>query len=165
MKKLLFSLVALSALLIGCNSEDEKKATPEIEVQQVVKVEILTPATLLVGEEIELAAHVTQGKENVDDADSVKFEVWESGKREEGKMIDGEFVKDGVYKASYTFTHDGIYFLFAHTTARGLHVMPKQELTVGTPDMKQVLPDNSGNDMSGHLEDQVEDESAKNHKP
>ena len=68
----------------------------------------------------------------MDDA-VVEFEVWESGMRDEGQMIEGNLTEDGVYEANYSFDHDGVYYMFAHTTARGLHVMPKQELIVGEP--------------------------------
>ena len=47
--------------------------------------------------------------------------------------------------------------MFAHTTARGMHIMPKKELIVGSPDMSKVLEDNSSSlmddeesDHSGH---------------
>ena len=50
-------------------------------------------------------------------------------------------------KQFHTFDHDGVYYMFAHTTARGLHTMPKQKLTVGNPDMSTVLPDESDNTM------------------
>lgn len=120
----------------------------DVGVPMMVDVAILTPEKIAVGEEIELAVRVTQGGENVDDAESVKFEVWESGLRDQGQLLDGELEKDGVYKVKHTFDHDGVYYMFAHTTARGLHVMPKQQLTVGTPDMNKVLPDDATNDMS-----------------
>ena len=146
MKKWFLSLIAIPALLVGCNSEEEVLEDPG--VPQKVDVEILTPAQLAVDEKVELAVHVTQGDENVDDAESVKFEVWESGLRDEGELLDGELDKDGVYKVDYTFDHDGVYYLYAHTTARGLHIMPKTELTVGSPDMSKVLPDDASGDMT-----------------
>ena len=68
--------------------------------------------------------------------------------RDASEMMDGQLTEDGVYEAKYTFDHDGVYYMFAHTTARGLHVMPKQELTVGTPDMSKVMPDESDDSMS-----------------
>ncbi len=81
-----------------------------------VKVDILTPEQVAVNETVELAAHVHQNDKNVDDA-SVKFEVWESGYRDKGQMIDGKLDSEGVYKAEITFEHDGVYFMYAHTTA------------------------------------------------
>lgn len=144
-KRWLFVLVALLGLLVACNAEQGVTKDPGVPL--MVDVEFLTPAKLAVGEEVELAVHVSQGGENVDDAESVQFEVWESGLRDKGVLLDGELDKDGVYKVKHTFDHDGVYYMFAHTTARGLHVMPKFELTVGTPDMTKVLPDDSSNKM------------------
>lgn len=111
-----------------------------------VIVDIQTAETLSV-DDVVLSAKVTQSDEAVDDA-SVEFEVWESGLRDEGHMIEGNLTEDGVYEANYSFDHDGVYYMFAHTNARGLHVMPKQELIVGEPDMSKVLPDDSDNSMS-----------------
>ncbi|MEK4284136.1 MULTISPECIES: FixH family protein [Ureibacillus] len=144
MKKMLITLLAVPMLMIGCSSNEPEVDTNEepIDVSDLeVKVEILTPTEVKVGEPVELAAHVTQNNENVEDADEVKFEVWESGLRDHGTMITGEHVGDGVYKAEYTFDHDGVYYMYAHTTARGLHVMPKQQIVAGEPDMDKVIPE------------------------
>jgi len=73
-------------------------------------------------------------------------------------MIDGEFTEDGVYTAEYTFDHDGVYYMYAHTTARGMHVMPKQQFIVGNPDMSKVLEDNSSSSMEDNSEAQENQE-------
>lgn len=162
MKKWMFSLVAVPALLFGC-SEDPKVDTIDSGVMpQEVIVEIQTPEAVKANEPTELVAKVTQAGESVDDG-SVEFEVWESGLRDQGHMIDGKLDKDGVYKAEFTFEHDGVYYMFAHTNARGLHVMPKQKIVVGNPDMSKVIEDNSSNTMNqgeGHGEDK---DKNKNH--
>lgn len=156
MKKWLLSLIALSALLVGCSSNDSKVDTNDepVDVGALeVVVDILTPKKVAVNEPIELAAHVTQNKEDVDDAEAVQFEVWESGYRDKGHMIDGKLESDGVYKAEFTFDHDGVYYMYAHITARGLHVMPKQKIIVGNPDMSKVIEDHSSDTMD--FEDDV----------
>ncbi|MFJ7738189.1 FixH family protein [Lysinibacillus sp. NPDC097287] len=147
MKKWLLALVAVPALLVGCTEKEEPAAPPTDEELHIVEVEILTPTEVAVNEKIELAAHVIQGEKNIDDA-SVEFEVWESGKRDEGQMLDGVLDKEGVYKADVTFDHDGVYFMYAHTTANSMHVMPKQQITAGTPDMTQVLPEGEDDKMN-----------------
>ena len=160
MKKLLLTLAATAVLAVGCGAEDnsvDTQGSGEIPVE--VMVELLTPEKLNVGEATTLEVKVTQGGEVVNDADSVDFEVWESGLRDEGTMIDGEFTEDGVYTAEYTFNHDGVYYMYAHTTARGMHVMPKQQFIVGNPDMSKVLEDNS----SSSMEDDSESQENQNH--
>lgn len=80
-----------------------------------------------------------------------------------GRSLDGELTEDGIYVADYTFDHDGVYYMFAHTTARGMHVMPKQELIVGNPDMSKVLEDTSSNSMEHDEENKEEKEEDHNH--
>ncbi|MEK4230645.1 FixH family protein [Solibacillus sp. FSL H8-0538] len=172
MKKWLFSLVAVPALLFGCAEEEPVVDTIDSGVMPVaIDVAITSPATFNAKETVELSAHVTQGEEAVNDADEVKFEIWESGMRDMGEMLDGTLTEEGTYKVDYTFDHDGVYYMFAHTTARGLHMMPKQEIIVGNPDMGKVLEDTSSNSMNhGNQEmDESEDghgqteESDENH--
>ncbi|MFJ6264040.1 FixH family protein [Lysinibacillus xylanilyticus] len=173
MKKWLLALVAVPALLVGCGEKKESADLPEPEVAQIPEVEILTPKEVAINKTIDLAAQVEQGGKKVDDA-VVQFEVWESGKRDQGQMIDGKLEKDGVYKATTTFDHDGVYYMYAHTTANGVHNMPKQQITAGSPDMTKVLPEdekannnsmdhntmNHGNDTSEHSD---HEKSEKNH--
>lgn len=149
MKKTLAVLIFATMTLVGCGdkevSESPSTSNNEGTLEEVI-VDIQTAETLSV-DDVVLSAKVTQSDEAVDDA-SVEFEVWESGLRDEGHMIEGNLTEDGVYEANYSFDHDGVYYMFAHTNARGLHVMPKQELIVGEPDMSKVLPDDSDNSMS-----------------
>lgn len=156
MKKWMISLVAVPALLFGCSEEPEVDTMESGVMPQEVIVDIQTPEAVNANEAIDLVAKVTQAGESVDDG-SVEFEVWESGLRDQGQMLEGTLDKDGVYKAQFTFEHDGIYYMFAHTNARGLHVMPKQKIVVGNPDMSKVLDDNSSNTMNqgeGHGEEE-----------
>lgn len=157
MKKSLLSLVAIPILLFGCSEEVEVDTLDSGKnIPVAVEVEVLNELTFEPGQEVELAARVTQGDEVVNDADEVKFEVWESGKRTEGVMLDGVFSEDGIYSIKYTFPHEGMYYMFAHTTARGMHVMPRVELIVGEPDMSKVLEDTNDHSMMhndmGHSE-------------
>ena len=156
MKKWMYSMMALPFLLFGCG--DEQLQT---EALDIVEVDIQTAELLSAGEPIQLAARITQGGEAVEDADEVKFEVWESGLRDEGEMVYGQLTEDGVYAAEYTFDHDGVYYMYAHTTARGLHVMPKQQLVVGKPDMSQVLEDTSSDSMDFDSESDAADNEKK----
>ena len=147
MKKWFLSLLAVPVLLVGCNEAIDTNEAGSA-MPQPVEVTILTEKTLPVGEKVKLSAQVKQGDEFVEDAEEVKFEVWESGMREDGVMLDGVLTKEGIYEVDFTFDHDGVYYMFAHTTARGMHIMPKIELIVGSPDMTKVLEDNSSNTMN-----------------
>ena len=166
MKKWLYNAVLVPFLLFGCSNEEVEVDTLDNGVMPAeVVVEIQTPEKLNVNEDVELTAKVTQNNEAVNDADEVKFEVWESGLRDDGQMLDGKLTEDGVYVVDYTFDHDGVYYMFAHTTARGLHVMPKQKLIVGNPDMSKVLEDTSSktmdhdtSDSEGHNEEEKEED-------
>jgi hypothetical protein len=114
-----------------------------------------SPETAEPGEEMTLSVTVVQGEEVVEDADEVVYEVWESGHRSDSEMLPAEHIGDGVYEAETVFEEEGLYFAQAHTTARRLHVMPKQEITVGSPDPDSIVPDDSddaeGMDkMEGH---------------
>ena len=163
MKKLLLTLAVTAVLAVGCGAEDDSVDplnSGGIPVE--VMVELLTPEKLNAGEVTTLEVKVTQGGEVVNDADSVEFEVWESGLRDEGTMIDGEFTEDGVYTAEYTFDHDGVYYMYAHTTARGMHVMPKQQFIVGNPDMSKVLEDSSSSSMDWMKDDNESQENQDN---
>ena len=163
MKKLLLTLAVTAVLAVGCGAEDDSVDTLNsggIPVE--VMVELLTPEKLNAGEVTTLEVKVTQGGEVVNDADSVEFEVWESGLRDEGTMIEGEFTEDGVYTAEYTFDHDGVYYMYAHTTARGMHVMPKQQFIVGNPDMSKVLEDSSSSSMDWMKDDNESQENQDN---
>jgi len=168
MKKRLFALIAVPALLVGCG-EKEPTTLKEPEVPQIPDVEILTAKEVAINETIELAAHVEQGGKNVDNA-AVEFEVWESGKRDEGQLIEGNLEKDGVYKATTTFDHDGVYYMYAHTTANGVHNMPKQQIIAGNPDMSKVVPEDDkaknsmDNNMMNHGKDTEQSDEEKNEK-
>lgn len=147
MKKWILSLLAVPALIVGCNEEVDTNEAGS-DMPQLVEVTILTEDKQPVGEKVKLAAQVKQGGEFVEDAEEVKFEVWESGMREDSVMLDGVLTKEGTYEVDFTFDHDGVYYMFAHTTARGMHIMPKIKLIAGNPDMSKVIEDNSSNSMN-----------------
>lgn len=125
-KGLLFLFTVLTiALLTACGGDASSDELIPLEVDFEV------PETADVGETVELKATVTYGDDPVTDADEVLFEVWEKGKQDEGEKIDGENHEDGTYTLAYTFEHDGIFEMYAHTTAHELHTMPKKEIIIG----------------------------------
>lgn len=112
-------------LLAACG---ENEANDELHI---LEVEFDVPETLDIGETLQLEAVVTYGDEVVTDADEVVFEVWEKGDQDNSIMIDGENNEDGTYTAETSFDRDGIFEMYAHTTARAMHTMPKREIIVG----------------------------------
>lgn len=96
-----------------------------------LKVEILTPDKLPVNQESILEAQLTQGDERVNDAQEVQFEVWQENRKKQSEMINAKREKDGIYIAKKTFQEDGVYYVQAHATARGMHVMPVKKIVVG----------------------------------
>ena len=156
MKKLWMAVAVTAALVAGCTEEEPVVDTIDSgEMPVEVVVEVLTPVEAAVNEKVALEVKVTQGDEPIDDA-TVEFEVWESGLREEGKMLEGKLSAEGIYAADHTFEKDGVYYMYAHTTANSYHVMPKHEFIVGSPDMSQVLEDDSTSSMEQMEEKDVE---------
>ncbi|GKW47500.1 FixH family protein [Planococcus sp. NCCP-2050] len=141
MKKLLWLGMPI-LLLAACGSNDDDSAGAG-DSTQIVEVEITTPQEAEVAEEVTLSVTVTQGSETVEDADEVVYEVWQSGDRDNSEMIEAEHTENGIYEAETVFEEEGLYYMQAHTTARRLHVMPKQEITVGDPDPASIVPDSS----------------------
>lgn len=133
-----FMLIVLSA----CHGNEQSERNSEQQSNhdhhqeknvstEPLKVEILTPDKLPVNQESILEARLTQGDELVNDAQEVQFEVWKENNKKQSEMIDGKLEKDGVYTAKKTFQEDGIYYVQAHATARGMHVMPIKKIVVG----------------------------------
>lgn len=139
MKKMI--VIALSLLLAACGSGNADSGEVGGMIEELV-VEIQTPEQVEAAEKVALIAKVTQGEEAVEDADEVVFEVWESGSPTDSEMIEAKHVGDGMYEAETTFD-EGLYFAYAHTTARKLHAMPKHQITAGNPDPASIVPDDS----------------------
>ncbi|MDF0728383.1 FixH family protein [Cytobacillus sp. S13-E01] len=127
MKKLSFLFFSIFIVLIGCSGEVQN--TGEVHF---IEVEIQTPEKIEPNEEIEISAFVTQGEEEVNDANEVKFEIWKNG-QEDHEMVEGNHKGEGIYSITKTFDKDGIYSVVAHVTARDMHSMPKKEFVVGDP--------------------------------
>lgn len=141
-------------LLAGCGSEEADSAGTGEMIEEVM-VEFNTEQQADPAEEVLLSVTLSQGDEAVEDASEVVYEVWESGDRDNSEMITAEHTEDGTYEAETSFEEEGLYYMQAHTTARGMHVMPKQEITVGNPDPDSIVPDDSDDSqgmdkMDGH---------------
>ncbi|MGI2329415.1 FixH family protein [Planococcus sp. YIM B11945] len=141
MKKVAWLVMVM--LLLGACGTDEPASSGAGTMPEEVKVSFNTEQTAEAIQPVVLSVTVTQGEEAVEDADEVVFEVWQSGHREHSEMITAEHTEKGIYEAVTEFDEDGLYFVQAHTTARRLHAMPKQEITVGSPDPASIIPDDS----------------------
>lgn len=142
----LVSLLGLVCMLIfvsACNANTDQESHQENHQQKhanhqeknistdPLKVDIDMPDKLPLNQESLLKARLTQGKEHVDDAQEVQFEIWKENHKKQSEMIDAKLEKEGVYTAKKTFQEDGIYYIQAHATARGMHVMPVKRVVVG----------------------------------
>ncbi|MCM3617114.1 FixH family protein [Sutcliffiella horikoshii] len=137
MKKLTLLICLLSLLMLAaCGSSDNNQESNggSDGVPSIVEVEIKLPETIEPNEEVKIQALVTQGDENVEDANEVTFEVWKQGQEADHEMLEADHDGDGIYSITKTFDEEGYYYVVAHTTAREMHVMPRVEVTVGNPD-------------------------------
>ncbi|WP_043933199.1 FixH family protein [Bacillus sp. EB01] len=154
MKKLMVIMVGLLALVLsGCGSTQEKNDASngaKKEPPKMVEVMFMVPEKLEQNKEAELKVHVTQGKENVDDANEVKFEITRQG-QSTSEMIDAELQGDGIYSIKKTFTEAGKYEVVSHVTARDMHTMPKVVIDVaGDPAAKDSGDASSEHGHHGH---------------
>ncbi|MFT9597547.1 FixH family protein [Mesobacillus sp.] len=111
-------------ILGGCAQESKEESLPEM-----VDVEIVIPEVIKKGETVALKARITQGKEDVNDADSVQFEIWKEG-QETHEKLDAKNTESGIYAIQKSFSEAGKYTIIAHVTARDMHNMPKMEFIV-----------------------------------
>ena len=120
------SLIMTIAILAACgdNSNDDEEL-------KMLEVDFELPETAAIDEDVELKATVTYGDEKVTDADQMEFEYWPEEDRDDSTFIDGENNEDGTYTAEVSFEEDGVYEIYAHTTAEALHTMPKKSIEIG----------------------------------
>ncbi len=122
--------VFMLAMMAACGKEETVKVD-DTGVPLPLDVQLTVTEQVDVNGIIKMAAVVTQGEDKVDDADEVEFEVWEEGKKDDSVKIESTNDKDGLYTAETSFDHDGLFHVQVHVTARGMHTMPKKEVTVG----------------------------------
>ena len=132
-KRYLVASTALIALLAtGCGQGDADTAVMDEDVEVIpIAVDLTVPETGEADENIPLSAEVTQGDEQVADAQEVEYEIWEEGKKEDSWMVESEQTEDGIYDGEATFDHDGLFHVQVHVIARDMHTMPISEITIG----------------------------------
>ncbi|MFJ5715205.1 FixH family protein [Neobacillus sp. NPDC093127] len=128
MRKLLVVFITVLLLIAAVSCSKQNDALPEmINVDLSVK-----PGTGKVNQPISFEAKVSQGKEMVNDAESVIFEIWRA-KDEKHEKIAIKQAKNGIYRLEKSFPQEGTYYIISHVTARDMHNMPKKEFIIGTP--------------------------------
>lgn len=137
-KNLLFVLfIAMLTLLAACSGSDDAQ-TEENEEEELheLLVDFDVPKEADVDETVELKATVTYGEEEVTGAD-VEFEYWEEGNEDDSTMVEAEDNEDGTYTAEVDFEDDAVYEMYAHTTAKEQHTMPKEAVAVGDAEIDE----------------------------
>src|SRR5699024_3091213 len=130
LRKSLMMVIAIftSISVAACGDLNETTDTDDV---QMTDVDFDVPDIAEVDEYIEVEAYVTYGDEAVPDADEVDFEIWEMCDKDNSEHETPTNNDDGTYTLEYTFEEDGIYEVYAHTTAHDMHTMPKKEIKVG----------------------------------
>lgn len=125
----MFAAIFMIVVLAACGGDDDD-SNVEDELD-MLEVDFTVPEDAEVGEAVELEAYVTYGGEDVSDADEVDFEIWEMCDKDNSVHETPTNNDDGTYTLEYTFDDDGIYEVYAHTTAHDMHTMPKKEIKIG----------------------------------
>ncbi|MGY4691259.1 FixH family protein [Salibacterium sp. K-3] len=139
------ALLLFVLMLSACGQAQDQGDTSGGEETELAAIEVETdmPEKPEPGEEVELAASVTQGNEAVSDADEVRFEIWKDGSKSDSEEILSENREDNRYSISYTFEEEALYHVTAHVTARDMHNMPTADVTVGNPETNSSESDES----------------------
>lgn len=132
MKKWIIAIFIVSFLLAGCGDTGQKNNSKNQDVVPVmIEANLDVPEKAEIGEEVSLAVAVTQGKDFVDDANEVKFEIWQEGQKNSSEMIEAKYSEKGRYNINYKFLENGIYHVQSHVTARNMHTMPEATIQIG----------------------------------
>lgn len=121
-------LILTASVIVACgNNDDDELLMLEVEFEPENKA--------AVGDTVELVATVTYGDEPVTDADEMEFEYWigdgeEIPEERDSTFVDAKNNNDGTYSVEVTFEEPGEYWIYAHTSARDLHTMPKRSISV-----------------------------------
>ena len=135
--KRLIILALFVLVLAACSNGDQEETTDssndanESEELTALEVEVDIPEQVEVGETVELKALVTYGEEDVTDAEEMNFEYWKKGDQDNSETVETTNNGDGSYTVEVTFEEEGVYEMFAHTTAKGQQNMPQASITVG----------------------------------
>ena len=119
---MLYSLIFLISILAAC-SYNPNEETSKINVNCQIK------DTVSLNEPINLNASLTYDDQPREEAEII-FEVWESGNKNNSKMLQAENLGDGNYTHDYTFEKAGIYEIAAHSNIKEIDPLPQKEIVV-----------------------------------
>jgi len=140
-KSSLLILITLVTVLAACSTNVETEDEADSDEIKALEVDFTVPETSDVQESVELHAVVTYGGELVTDADQLDFEYWVQGDEENSTTIEATNNGDGTYTSEVTFDEEAIYEMYAHTTAHGIHTMPKKSIQVGDAEVEESHAD------------------------
>ncbi|MFF2089816.1 FixH family protein [Paenibacillus sp. NPDC058174] len=127
MKKTIIGIAMLlmtSACSIA-NDEQSGGRNHKVEVEVKPVQEVLLP-----GRAILVDAHVTQGNDNVANAEEVQIEIW-NGDRTTHEVVTASHWRDGVYRAKTIFPESGTYYINANVkNTDGSATAPEQKLII-----------------------------------
>lgn len=117
--------------LAGCSSQSAQNPSAQNGVVTPIDVTFSTqPASpVKSGEKVKIIVTVKQNNQLVEDAASVKFEIWKD-QQEKHDMVVAKLGLTGDYFVERTFDASGTYFVMYHVTARDMHKMKQMELKV-----------------------------------
>ena len=165
------SFILLGSLL-GCGQAgtEPTPAAGQACSNTLVPIEVdftWEPSALEAGDEALLSAHVTHDGLAVDQANEVKFEIWEHANPDYHHMIEAENAGDGFYTLPWSFDTDGVYYVYYHVTACDMHRMEKELVIIGDVDVDAVTsePDTVVPEMNhgDHGSEEVEESHKHNH--
>ncbi|KAB8139346.1 hypothetical protein F9U64_00700 [Gracilibacillus oryzae] len=145
-------IVLLFLFVTACSSnssENNKTEENTMEEPKSLEVNFDLPESAETGKAVPLKATVTYGEEMVADAEEMSFEYWNVEDEANKTMVESVNNNDGTYTAEVTFQQPGTYEIYAHTTARELHTIPKKSITVtGEPTEEHSHPSHEDTEHS-----------------
>ncbi|GAE95002.1 hypothetical protein JCM21714_4205 [Gracilibacillus boraciitolerans JCM 21714] len=154
MKKLFIISFITLLTIVACSNQTE--SDPEIEEEvKGIHVDFQLPNDADTGETVGLTATVTYGEDElVTDAEEVSFEYWNVEDEENTTTIESTNNEDGTYTAEVVFENAGTYEIYAHTTAKDMHTMPKKTITIqGEENTEEEHSASNSNEEHSHQED------------
>ncbi|MEC0239840.1 FixH family protein [Paenibacillus dokdonensis] len=143
-------LATVPFMMSACSDSAHNAESGQGLFQDVINVSIQTsPDKIVLNQPVTINASVSQGGDAVNDAKKVEFEVWKWGDKNH-ETLKGKHQGEGVYSIEKEFPSEGIYYVIAHVSARGMHNMPRRQLVVGNVSEKEIAQANADPNQSTH---------------